>query len=66
MTGDVGVFDQSLDHAVAAAPRSLAELPRSEIAARGVSTVPREADPSESEEAVVRLHGRAEGGGACA
>ena len=62
MTGDVSVFDQSLDHAVAAAPRSLAELPRSEIA----STVPREADPSESEEAVVRLHGRAEGGGACA
>ena len=61
MTGDVSVFDQS----VAAAPRSLAELRRSEIAARGVSTVPREADPSQNEEAVVRLHGRAQGGRAC-
>jgi len=66
MTGDVSVFDQSLDHVVAAAPRSLAELPRSEIAARDVPTVPRGADPSENEEAVVRLHGRAQGGGACA
>jgi hypothetical protein len=51
---------------MAAAPRSLAELPRGEIAARGVYTVLREADPSENEEAVVRLHGRAQGGGACA
>ena len=66
MTGDVSVFDQSLDRAVAAAPRSLAELPRSEIAARDVPTVPRGADPSQNEEAVVRLHGRAQGGGACA
>jgi len=66
MTADVSVFDQFLDHAVAAAPRSLAELPRSEIAARGVSTVPREADPSENEEAVVRSHGGVQGGGACA
>jgi hypothetical protein len=66
MTGDVSVFDRSPDHAMAAAPRSLAELPRSEIAARGVYTVLREVDPSENEEAVVRLHGRAQGGGACA
>ena len=66
MTGDVSVFDQSHDHAVATAPRLLAELAPSEIAARGVSTVPREADPSENEEAVVRLRGRAQGGGACA
>ena len=66
MKGDVSVFAQPLDHAVAAAPRSLAEFPRSEIAARGVSTVPCETHPSENEEAVVRLHGRAQGGGACA
>jgi hypothetical protein len=66
MTGDASVFDGSPDHAMAAAPRSLAKLPRSEIAARGVCTVLREADPSENKEAVVRLHGRAQGGGACA